>query len=255
MSAGLIAPCASTLDLTVVNGTIVPLRSQPALGSVTPVFQRRRNTSAELPEISYDTRMSPSRRQGIVALLSFVQVRPDWLSSNVRNVSPVGALRANARYRKVLPVGWSTADQASRMFALPGVTPPGVFSMDQCAGSPSFVPPANVVSSAFGSSLCFTRPASCSASQSTRPVSLAWLPSAPWKLLPGSGSGDRGSAADASAGAAHATTTATTHATGSLRTAMTGTVRRRRSPSPHPYRVICARPHSGASGHAVPAAG
>ena len=89
-------------------------------------------------------------------MLSLTHVLPDWLSSKERNVSPTEASRANARYRNVVPAGWCTADQASRMFALPGVTPPGVVSNDQCAGSPSFVPPANVVSCSFGSSLWTT---------------------------------------------------------------------------------------------------
>ena len=103
--------------------------------------------------------MSPSRRHGTLTPSSFLQVPPIRLSSNVRNVSPDGALRENARYRNVLPDGWSTADHASRMLSLPGVTPSAFVLNVQCAGSPSFVPPANCVSRSLGSWLRTTRPA------------------------------------------------------------------------------------------------
>jgi hypothetical protein len=52
ITAALSAPCASTSARTLVSGSIVPVRSQPACGSVTPVRQRRRNTSLVFPEIS-----------------------------------------------------------------------------------------------------------------------------------------------------------------------------------------------------------
>ena len=159
--------------------------------------------------------MSPSRRHGTLTPSAFFHVPPIRLSSNVRNVSPDGALRENARYRNVLPDGWSTADHASRMLSLPGVTPPAFVLNVQCAGSPSFVPPANCVSCSLGSWLRTTRPAS-SPAQSMNPWPFAWSPSAPWKLLPGSGIGDGVSAADASDPAPHATTPATTHTSGNL---------------------------------------
>src|SRR3954471_6476322 len=167
------APCACTSALTVANGTTVPVRAQPVAASVVVVRHCRRNTAAVL-EISYDTKMSPSRRHGIFAPTGLVHRRASWLSSNVRNVSPVGAARVNPRYRNVLPpAGWSTAAHASRMLDLGGLTPPDSVVKCHAAGFPSSVPPANAVSCSLGSSLCPTRPALCSASQSLNGPSLA----------------------------------------------------------------------------------
>jgi hypothetical protein len=49
--------------------------------------------------------------------------------------------------------------------------------------------PPNTSSDALGSELCRTRPLASNPCQSIRPWSSAWLPSAPWNWLPGSGSG------------------------------------------------------------------
>jgi hypothetical protein len=67
-------------------------------------------------------------------------------------------------------------------------------------------PPVKVLSLGFGSGLCTTLPAACNASQSISALSLAWLPSPPWKLEPASGA-DVGTSGAARAGAASATTT------------------------------------------------
>src|SRR3954451_1803356 len=166
------APCACTSAFTLANGTTVPVCAQPVAASVFVVRHCRRNTAAVL-EISYDTSMSPSRRHGIFAPAGLVQSWPSWLSSNVRNVSPVGAARVNARYRNVLPpTGWSTAAHASRMLDLAGLTPPASVVKRHAAGFPSSVPPWNEVSCPLGSSLCPTRPVLCSASQSLNGPSL-----------------------------------------------------------------------------------
>src|SRR5215210_736754 len=97
------------------------------------------------------------------------------------------------------------------MFDFPGVTPPASVVNVQCAGSPSFVPPPNALSLTLGSGLSPTRPAACSASQSVKPASLAWLPSPPWKPLPGSGAevGASGAASASAALAVRATAVAT----------------------------------------------
>src|SRR4051794_5801344 len=166
------APCACTSAFTLANGTTVPVCAQPVAASVFVVRHCRRNTAAVL-EISYDTRVSPPPRHGVFAPAGLVQSSPSRLSANVRNVSPVGAARVNARYRNVLPpTGCSTAAHASRMLDLAGLTPPASVVKRHAAGFPSSVPPANEVSCPLGSSLCPTRPVLCSASQSLNGPSL-----------------------------------------------------------------------------------
>src|SRR5207302_1931749 len=74
-----------------------------------------------------------------------------WLSSNVRNVSPVVASRSKARYKNVAAAWGSAWLQPLTMFAFPGVTPPPELIRPQPPGADSLSPPSNVLSLAWGS--------------------------------------------------------------------------------------------------------
>ena len=96
-------------------------------------------------------------------------------------------------YRNVSGPTWSTDDHASRMLALPGVTPPLSVVRSQPPGSSSLLPPLKALSSP----VRIGRVGDPARGLGPRPVDVrrrvVWLPSAPWNMLPGSGDWDGGS--------------------------------------------------------------
>src|SRR5207237_1205515 len=139
---------------------------------------------------------SPLVRQGIFAFFSFSHSPLTWLSSKVRNVSPVVDSRSKARYRNVSAACGSAWLHALSMLAFPGVTPPAAFSRNHLPGAVSLFPPLNMLSCACESGeliglarLCQSRVVGsrCSVQNDcSARLGVAWFPSPPWKLLPGS---------------------------------------------------------------------
>ena len=151
-------PLRLALADTVANGSIVPVRAQPgrdrwcpcasAAGRPPPCCRRSRRTRG----CRLRGGRGPSRPRR-----SSTGAGPVELEREERGP---GRRRAGEREVQERPAGRLVDGRPGvEDVRLPGVTPPVIVSNVQCAGSPSFVPPANCVSFALSSGLWPTRPA------------------------------------------------------------------------------------------------